>query len=363
MKINIFRNTAIILPLLLLAVTSSEATTNSILENGKSSNNAGKNIVKLAQVPSKNLPPAPGTEQNKTPNTPQIAQSVQLDSLSSFAPPRSPATVVNQRHFSIPFALTPSQNTGPFSVELLSTNDQGKTWVSSGKIECPSSQKEFYFRADRDGEYWFVLRTSFPGGNRKTSPAHAIMIKTGENGATSKTIKTPQTTQVSQTKKESSSSTTPTSPSAGLTVGAAPKNSSANSTTKNVAKTDSTPSQSRSNALAVPSLSLPSKTADSSLADTVESREERAKKLLELASTVPSDNGGKKATGSAPGQQTPSPVSVSPLASSVKANSPKGVTSALAKTDSTGKVANAGPTQGNTLGKTQEKVLGKVEKP
>ncbi|MDD3588160.1 MAG: hypothetical protein PHQ75_13335, partial [Thermoguttaceae bacterium] len=116
MKINLFHHNAIIFPLVLLAVTSLKASTDSILENGNSSNNVKENIVKLAQIPAKELPSAPGTEQSITPKpvqSSQSTQSVQLDLLTSFTPPRAPAAVMNQRHFTIPFALTPSQNTGP----------------------------------------------------------------------------------------------------------------------------------------------------------------------------------------------------------------------------------------------------------
>jgi len=61
---------------------------------------------------------------------------------------------------SIPFRITPARNPAddPVAVQLEYSADQGKTWAVYGRVD-PRLKQNFDFNAQRDGEYWFYIRT------------------------------------------------------------------------------------------------------------------------------------------------------------------------------------------------------------
>jgi hypothetical protein len=71
-----------------------------------------------------------------------------------------------QAAFAIPFRLDPPVNAAqePREVELQMSPDRGRTWEASSSV--PPNKQAFVFRAPRDGEYWFRVRTVDATGRR-----------------------------------------------------------------------------------------------------------------------------------------------------------------------------------------------------
>ncbi len=69
------------------------------------------------------------------------------------------AIPTRQTYFSIPFAIAPPADSSqsPVEVRLYVSADAGDHWELSGRVD--PLQKSFAFRAPRDGEYWFAIRT------------------------------------------------------------------------------------------------------------------------------------------------------------------------------------------------------------
>ena len=64
-----------------------------------------------------------------------------------------------QTFFSIPFTVPPPTDASlaPVEVRLYVSADAGASWSLAAKVE--PKQKSFSYRAQRDGEYWFAIRT------------------------------------------------------------------------------------------------------------------------------------------------------------------------------------------------------------
>ena len=64
-----------------------------------------------------------------------------------------------QTYFSIPFRVNQPglPASGAAEVQLLVSTDRGETWSRYASV--PPAQAHFLFRAPRDGEYWFGVRT------------------------------------------------------------------------------------------------------------------------------------------------------------------------------------------------------------
>lgn len=82
------------------------------------------------------------------------------------APPKRDVIYTRQQVFRIPFDIEPSQDgrRQPQEVELHVSDNHGQQWHLA-KVVPPQAQG-FVFRAPRDGEYWFVVRTIDGMGNR-----------------------------------------------------------------------------------------------------------------------------------------------------------------------------------------------------
>ncbi|GHT36933.1 hypothetical protein FACS189427_09260 [Planctomycetales bacterium] len=81
--------------------------------------------------------------------------------------------------FSVPFEVLPGNSADPINeVELLVSTDQGKQWFSAGKTGTTS--KQFPFKAENDGEYWFSFRTITLSGAVKqssSSPQLRVLVQ------------------------------------------------------------------------------------------------------------------------------------------------------------------------------------------
>jgi len=78
----------------------------------------------------------------------------------------------------IPFQVH-QQGTSPDSVELEVSSDAGKTWQVAGKAKITNSDskdRQFPFRADRDGEYWFRVKSLDRSGNLIDQPGEPMRV-------------------------------------------------------------------------------------------------------------------------------------------------------------------------------------------
>ena len=83
---------------------------------------------------------------------PSAAQSVQNQS----SQPIVKTIATRLRGFGVPFSLN-ADDSQFIELHLYVTKDQGRTWQFYGS-ESTDSQ-EFPFKTDKDGEYWFALKT------------------------------------------------------------------------------------------------------------------------------------------------------------------------------------------------------------
>jgi hypothetical protein len=69
------------------------------------------------------------------------------------------AIPTRQTYFSIPFTVPPPADASqaPVEVRLYVSADAGGSWTLAGRVE--PRQTSFAYRAPRDGEYWFAIRT------------------------------------------------------------------------------------------------------------------------------------------------------------------------------------------------------------
>ena len=88
--------------------------------------------------------------------------------------PEIPAAIYSrQRVFSIPFKIEQPAPGGvqPRGVQLHVSEDQGRTWRVAEQL--PPTADRFPFRAERDGEYWFFVRTQDEMGQlQPVGPPH-----------------------------------------------------------------------------------------------------------------------------------------------------------------------------------------------
>lgn len=86
-----------------------------------------------------------------------VQQSYDRSSQSPLEAPRDPKKLTtNLQGFGVPFSLDANQE-GFIEVQLYLSKDKGRTWAYHAR--AATDEKEFPFRAEADGEYWFALKT------------------------------------------------------------------------------------------------------------------------------------------------------------------------------------------------------------
>jgi hypothetical protein len=78
----------------------------------------------------------------------------------------------NKRAFRIPFNIDPAQQSRYQKIQLVSSKNFGKTWELTDSK--PPESPYFTFKADRDGEFWFAIRT-IDTKNRVSPPVDAFV--------------------------------------------------------------------------------------------------------------------------------------------------------------------------------------------
>ncbi|MDO5552405.1 MAG: hypothetical protein Q4G68_01465 [Planctomycetia bacterium] len=91
--------------------------------------------------------------------------------------------IIRNRQFAIPFTVPTDSQVVPTEIELLYSNNGGQTWYSFARVPTTSPRKEFFFRADQDGDYLFLLRTWFKNNESRVSQPQRIRIVTTSNAA------------------------------------------------------------------------------------------------------------------------------------------------------------------------------------
>ena len=95
---------------------------------------------------------------------------------------RAPTIVHKSRNFRIPFNIEPEDRPLLREVQLWSSEDQGYHWKRSS-VTTPE-RPAFTFRASRDGEYWFAVRTLdkkgqlFPSQDKQVEPSMKVVVDT-----------------------------------------------------------------------------------------------------------------------------------------------------------------------------------------
>jgi hypothetical protein len=99
--------------------------------------------------------------------------------------PTLPELIVT-RHpvFVINYDVTPTTDLAhqPDQIQLFVSNDRGSSWQLYAKSPANSPNQQFTFRANGDGEYWFILRTLDRSGQLRpetiTAPGMRVQIDT-----------------------------------------------------------------------------------------------------------------------------------------------------------------------------------------
>ncbi len=96
--------------------------------------------------------------------------------------PRSPTVYHKSRSFRIPFNVDPADRSRLSEVQLWVSEDSGYTWKA--KSRTTPDHPHFTFRAARDGEYWFAVRTVdkagrlYPGEDDQVEPSMKVIVDT-----------------------------------------------------------------------------------------------------------------------------------------------------------------------------------------
>ncbi len=104
------------------------------------------------------------------------------------AAPAAPAApiVTHQALFAIPFRVEPTADAArrPVEVHLYVSTDRGAHWQLYFKT--PPTKQQFQFRATKDGEYWFAIRTVDRSGQIRpptiTEPGLRVIVDTKSSG-------------------------------------------------------------------------------------------------------------------------------------------------------------------------------------
>ncbi len=87
-----------------------------------------------------------------------------------------------QAAFQIPYRIDPpgTSTEQPTEVQLYVSTDRGGSWKLHGRV--PPDQGRFPFKAEKDGEYWFLVRTKDNTGrllpSKPTTPELQVLVDT-----------------------------------------------------------------------------------------------------------------------------------------------------------------------------------------
>jgi hypothetical protein len=96
---------------------------------------------------------------------------------------------LDTRDFAIPIHITPGRRNEVKELLLYVSEDQGKSWCLASRVtpDC----KEFVFRAQKDGVYWFSVVVIDPQGRKEppdiltAPPGQRVLVRTTGKGKTS----------------------------------------------------------------------------------------------------------------------------------------------------------------------------------
>lgn len=98
------------------------------------------------------------------------------------APPRVTTIYHKNRNFRIPFNVDPADRPRLKEVQLWVSDDTGYTWKTVSRTT--PDRPAFTFRASRDGEFWFAVRTVdskgnlYPSDDEKAEPSMKVVVDT-----------------------------------------------------------------------------------------------------------------------------------------------------------------------------------------
>jgi len=113
-----------------------------------------------------------------------VAAACQVDAAAPSQP--TAPIVTHQALFAIPFRVEPTADAArrPVEVQLYVSTDRGAHWQLYSKAQ--PSRQQFQFRATKDGEYWFAIRTVDRSGQIRPptiiEPGLRVVVDTKSSG-------------------------------------------------------------------------------------------------------------------------------------------------------------------------------------
>jgi hypothetical protein len=99
--------------------------------------------------------------------------------------PKVPLVPSKKREFRIPFNIDPAERPRYKQVQLWASSDGGSRWEKVDTVDTTTASRlSFTFRAPRDGEYWFAVRTLdtknrlFPADDADIEPNMKVLVDT-----------------------------------------------------------------------------------------------------------------------------------------------------------------------------------------
>lgn len=103
--------------------------------------------------------------------------------------PTGNATVVDASQYKFTFFFPENADANEVvAIDLLCSNDKGKTWRDCATKLPNDANKDFLFQAPEPGEYWFVLMTSFQAGENSFSSTKGLIFTQGANANATETF-------------------------------------------------------------------------------------------------------------------------------------------------------------------------------
>lgn len=94
------------------------------------------------------------------------------------------AAITNAANRSIQIPLNLAENDSPVEIELLYSDDQGKSWIPYKNMPFDPSLGSAPFTASHDGEYWFAFLSTAANGTQKATKVQKFSIQTPNTSST-----------------------------------------------------------------------------------------------------------------------------------------------------------------------------------